>query len=611
MSELFQNNNEFEDKKENRETEIPSDKNDNSSMSLDDRKEQLENKIKKEMSGGGKPPIQKDSTAKEEKNNVRTEFRSPYDKPAEPKLNNNSSNAEMPLPKRNDNTRNSGSSYDVFNNYNSNYNKSNYYNRPTNPNGGFNAPRAAAVNNSTVGSPYSSQTPREKMSGALKSYLIIISSITVIFILGFIYECVSTYNSNGIFGGENGIFSGGLDKYLDTDYDFGFKFDKKDSDKDKDKDKEKDSESKKNKDTDSDKVFDYVDKNSSDSDVVVRKAAPDESTVVNKAAAVIAAADQPEDIDSADYTARKAFKRVENSVVNVVVYDGEIGDENDASGTGSGIIISEDGYIVTNSHVIEDSKKSGVEIITTSGNSYIAAIVGYDSRTDVAVLKIDDTGLTAAEFVNSDQIEVGQDAIAVGNPGGVAYSNSLTRGCVSALNRTVSTNRLVPYIQTDAAINPGNSGGPLLNSAGQVMGITTIKIANTDYEGMGFAIPSNTVISIANDLIGQGYVANRVRIGVTGMVNTQSFYNDTPSGIVIKEIAPDSPFIGKDVRIGDIITGINGRSIENFSDLYSEMGNYNPGDVVRINLYRPSVGSGESLEVEIELLADNGETQQE
>ena len=605
MSELFQDNNEFEDKKENRETEIPSDKNDNSSMSLDDRKEQLENKIKKEMSVGDKPSLQKDSTAAEEKNNVQTEFRSPYDKAVQPKLNHNSPTVGMPLPKRNDNTRNSGSSYDVFNNYNSNYNKSNYYNRPTNPNGGFNALNAAAVNNSTVGSPYSSQTPREKMSGALKSYLIIISSITVIFILGFIYECVSTYNSNGIFGGENGIFSGGFDKYLDTDYDFGFKFDKKDSDKDKD------SESKKNKDTDSDKVFDYVDKNSSDSDVVVRKAAPDESTVVNKAAAVIAAADQPEDIDSADYTARKAFKRVENSVVNVVVYDSDVGDEDDVSATGSGIIVSEDGYIVTNSHVIGDSKKSGVEIITTSGNSYIAAIVGYDSRTDIAVLKIDDTGLTAAEFVNSDQIEVGQDAIAVGNPGGVAYSNSLTRGCVSALNRTVSANRLVPYIQTDAAINPGNSGGPLLNSAGQVMGITTIKIANTDYEGMGFAIPSNTVISIANDLIGQGYVANRVRIGIMGMTNSQDFYSNTPAGITIKEIDADSPFIGTDTRIGDIITAINGHSVENFSDLYSELGNYNPGDVVRITLYRPSVGSGETVDVEIELLADNGETQQQ
>ena len=226
-------------------------------------------------------------------------------------------------------------------------------------------------------------------------------------------------------------------------------------------------------------------------------------------------------------------------------------------------------------------------------------------------MKIDDTGLTAAEFVNSDQIEVGQDAIAVGNPGGVAYSNSLTRGCVSALNRTVSANRLVPYIQTDAAINPGNSGGPLLNSAGQVMGITTIKIANTDYEGMGFAIPSNTVISIANDLIGQGYVANRVRIGIMGMTNSQDFYSNTPAGITIKEIDADSPFIGTDTRIGDIITAINGHSVENFSDLYSELGNYNPGDVVRITLYRPSVGSGETVDVEIELLADNGETQQQ
>lgn len=604
MSELFENNN------ENRETETPSDEIDNSSMSLDDRKEQLENKINKEMNAGDKPPAQENSFAQSSKteNNVQTELKSPYDRAAAPKLEHSSPEVKMPLPKRNDNPQSSGSSYDVYRNYN-NYNNfsSSYYNHPTYQNGTANIPQNSGVNEYKPYSPYGGQTPKEKMSGALKSYLIIISSITVIFLIGFIFECVRTYNDNGIFGGENGIFSGGFDKYLDTDYDFGFNFDKKDSDKDEDKDKDKD----KDKDEDSDEVFDYIDKDSSDSDVTVRKEAPDEKTVVNKSAANIKAADQPEDIDSADYTAKKAFKRVENSVVNIVVYTGDIGSEDNIVGTGSGIIISEDGYIVTNSHVINDSRHYGVEIITTSGDSYIAAVVGYDSRTDIAVLKIDDTGLTAAEFVNSDQIEVGQDAIAVGNPGGVAYSNSLTRGCVSALNRTVSSNKLVPYIQTDAAINPGNSGGPLLNSAGQVMGITTIKIANTEYEGMGFAIPSNTVISIVNDLIAQGYVANRVRIGITGTVVSQDYLNNTPGGISITEFSADSPFIDTDARIGDIITAIDGHNIETFTELFSELSNYNPGDKVRITLYRPASGTatGETLEVEIELLADNGETQ--
>ena len=585
--------------------EAPFDENSSSSMSLDDRKDQLENKINKEMNADNNPAPQAEITSKPDSTDKQTAFKSPYDRPQPARVNNNPNSAAA-LPKRNDNPQNRGSSYDVYKNYNgyNNYNNNyynGYYNRPTYQNGSQHiSQNNAAVNDYKPYSPYSGQTPKEKMNSAVKSYIILILSIIVIFLLGFIFECVRTYNDNGIFGGENGIFSGDFDKYFDTDYDFGFKFNKGDSDED-DSDKS----------TDSDDVFDYIDKDSSDSDVIVRRDAPDESLVVDKSAANLKAADQPEDIDSADYTAKKAFKRVENSVVNVVVYNGEIGNEEDATGSGSGIIISEDGYIVTNSHVIGDSKKYGVEIITTSGDSYVAAIVGYDARTDLAVLKIDDTNLTAAEFVNSDQIEVGQDAIAVGNPGGVAYSNSLTRGCVSALNRTVSTNKMVTYIQTDAAINPGNSGGPLLNSAGQVMGITTIKIANSDYEGMGFAIPSNTVISIANDLIGQGFVSHRVRLGITGTEAAMNYLNGAPAGIIINEFSDDSPFTGTEAQVGDIITAIDGNTIETFSELFSVLNDYNPGDKATITLYRSASGitAEKTFDVEIELLADNGETQ--
>lgn len=582
----------YEDNNESKiETSGSSEKIENSSMSLDDRKEQLENKINREMSTDEKPPLKSDVSDKSENgmadNEPQTEVKSPYDRATTTRLNHyNSPSVRMPLPKRNDNPQTVGSSYDVYKN-------SGY---PQYPNGGINEQKPYSL--------YGRQTPKEKMSGALKSYLIIISSITVIFLVGFILECVNTYNNNGIFGGANGIFSGDFDKYLDTDYDFGFKFGKDDSDEAK-KDEDTD------KSADSDSLFDSINKTDSDSDGATPKAAPDASTVVNKSAATIKAENQPEDIDSAEYTARKAFKRVENSVVNVVVYNGEVGNEDDAASTGSGIIISEDGYIVTNSHVINDSKKYGVEIITTAGDSYIATVVGYDSRTDLAVLKINDFGLTAAEFVNSDQIEVGQDAIAVGNPGGMAYSNSLTRGCVSALNRTVSTNKMVTYIQTDAAINPGNSGGPLLNSAGQVMGITTVKIANSDYEGMGFAIPSNTVISIVNDLIGQGYVSGRVRIGITGTAVSEDYTKGTPGGIAITSFSEDSPFEGTEAELGDIIMALNGKTIKTFPELFAELNNYNPGDKATITLYRAGTGitSGQSFDVEIELMADNGETQ--
>ena len=596
MSELYEDNNENKI-----EESAPSEETDNSSMSLDDRKEQLENKINKEMSTDEKPPLKSEVSDKSENgaadNEPQTEVKSPYDRATTTRLNHyNSPSVRMSLPKRNDNPQNSGSSYDV-------YKHSGY---PQYPRNNMNNPQNGGINEQQQHSPYGRQTPKEKMSGALKSYLIIISSITVIFLVGFIIECVNTYNNNGIFGGADGIFGGDFDKYLDTDYDFGFKFGKDDSDEAK-----KDEDTDTDKSTDSDSLFDSINKTDSDSDEASPKAAPDASTVVNKAAATIKAADQPEDIDSAEYTAKKAFKRVENSVVNVVVYNGEVGNEDDAASTGSGIIISEDGYIVTNSHVINDSKKYGVEIITTAGDSYIATVVGYDSRTDLAVLKINDFGLTAAEFVNSDQIEVGQDAIAVGNPGGMAYSNSLTRGCVSALNRTVSTNKMVTYIQTDAAINPGNSGGPLLNSAGQVMGITTVKIANSDYEGMGFAIPSNTVIDIVNDLIGQGYVSGRVRIGITGTVVSEDYTKGTPSGIAITSFSDDSPFEDTEAELGDIITALNGRTIKTFPELFAELNNYNPGDKATITLYRAGTGitSGKSFDVEIELMADNGETQ--
>ncbi len=444
------------------------------------------------------------------------------------------------------------------------------------------------------------QPPKAKISSGLKAYLIIITGLTVIFLVGFILECMHTYSENGVFGGD-------LDRFIDLDTDYGYNFGFGgffDDDPDEDSSESDDSD-------DISGGYDFIDNNDSDNEPSQLKEAPDRSTVVNKDAANITVADQPDDIDAPKYTAKDAFKRVENSVVNVVVYDGEIGNEDLALGSGTGIIISEDGYIVTNSHVLNDSGEYSVEIILSDESSYAAAIVGYDSRTDLAVVKIDADGLKPVEFVNSDQIEVGQDAIAVGNPGGTAYTNSLTKGCVSALNRTVASNRLVSYIQTDAAINPGNSGGPLLNSAGQVMGITTIKISNTDYEGMGFAIPSNTTVEIVNDLIGQGYVSDRVRLGITGTVSYGDFLSDIPEGIVISEIADDSPLKETDAQVNDIITAIDGQKVGDFSELFSVMANYQPGDEAVISIYRPATSSStsKSFDVKITFVADNGETQ--
>ena len=175
---------------------------------------------------------------------------------------------------------------------------------------------------------------------------------------------------------------------------------------------------------------------------------------------------------------------------------------------GTGIVLSEDGYIATNSHVIGDSRSLYyVEVVTNEGTTYEAKVIGYDSRTDLAVLKINAKGLTPAQFCDSEYVEVGQDVIAVGNPGGIEFQNSLTRGVVSALNRELSLSSQVTYIQTDAAINPGNSGGPLCNMYGQVIGINTAKISSSSYEGMGFAIPSRTVKEIVDDLIAKERLA--------------------------------------------------------------------------------------------------------
>ena len=429
--------------------------------------------------------------------------------------------------------------------------------------------------------------PKEKLSGGLKVYLTVIIGLCVIFLGMFVFECCRAYNENGIFGGD-------INRFLDSDYGFDFDFSEPfDSDFPFDDETDEDSDN----DT----------KISTDTGAEIRKTAPSDDALYSSEAANLTVQDQPSDIDSTNYSARTAFKKVENSVVNIVTYADTIGDEGYKTGTGSGIILTEDGYIATNSHVVEDSRQTPTEVILNNGDSYIAKIIGVDVRTDLAVIKIDAQDLTPVDFVNSDQIEVGQDAIAVGSPGGVKYSNSLTRGCVSALNRTVKSNALIPYIQTDAAINPGNSGGPLLNSAGQVMGINTIKIANSDYEGMGFAIPSNTVVSIVNDIISQGYVSGRVRLGITGV----SITTGATPGVLVTDIAGDSPLNDTDLKINDIITAINGVEIDGMPALCSELSKYQPGDEVTISAVRVPTNSSkaENIEVSIILVADNGETQ--
>lgn len=308
------------------------------------------------------------------------------------------------------------------------------------------------------------------------------------------------------------------------------------------------------------------------------------------------------------YTAAKASEKVSDSVVGILCYSDDVPDQADtttASSQGSGIIFSQDGYVITNAHVIGNSKTAyAIRVVTSDGKVYKAGVVGYDSRTDIAVLKMDDAkGLTPATFGDSSQLEVGQDIIVVGNPGGLDYQNTTTKGVISALDRKLSTSSLTKYIQTDAAINPGNSGGPLVNYYGQVVGITTSKIVSETYEGMGFAIPSQTVKNIVDTLVKNGYVEGRVKIGISGIAVTSdqaSNYN-IPQGIYVQSIVSGGPCDGTSLKEGDIITEVDGKTITSFADVYAILETHKPGDKIKVKYYSSSSGDGE---VEITLQED-------
>ncbi len=299
--------------------------------------------------------------------------------------------------------------------------------------------------------------------------------------------------------------------------------------------------------------------------------------------------DIPKDKDNSKYTPQSAYNAVTDAVVSVVCYDGEItGKDEDVIGEGTGTVISSDGYIITNSHVISDTKQYTINIVFNNSKEYQAKIVGYDTRTDLAVLKIDAKDLSYAKFSDSSKVEVGQDIITIGNPGGQSFQNSLTKGIVSAVDRELELSSNVSYIQIDAAINPGNSGGPLCNLYGQVIGINTAKISADAYEGMGFAIPSNKVAEIANDLIHYGYVKDRVMLGLMGYeVNEEMVHQyNVPNGILITSISEGGPLDNTDIQEYDIITEINGESVHTFQDVFKELEKYEAGEKIAITYYR-------------------------
>lgn len=295
--------------------------------------------------------------------------------------------------------------------------------------------------------------------------------------------------------------------------------------------------------------------------------------------------DQPV-LASFDDAISAVAEKVKPSVVNIQVQvqqQDRYGNMQQGEGVGSGIIFSSDGYIITNNHVAGEAVS--IKVTLNNGEEYLAKLIGADSNTDIAVIKIDAKGLTPAVFTGIESIKVGELAIAIGSPFGL--QQSVTVGVVSALGRDVALSSeslpMVDLIQTDAAINPGNSGGALVNSAGQIIGINTMIYSTSGSSaGIGFAITSNTAVNIAKQLIKYG-VAKIPFIGIEMGNNTTDI-----AGVLISSVVPGKPAEKAGLKAGDIITEIDKTAIENAYQLLAQLLRHNVGDAIEIKYYRNS-----------------------
>lgn len=281
------------------------------------------------------------------------------------------------------------------------------------------------------------------------------------------------------------------------------------------------------------------------------------------------------------------------SVVGVLAYQ-----QGELAGEGSGVLMSEDKtknctYVVTCAHVI-DEPNCDLAILLLDGTSYEAEVVAHDIRTDIGVLKVNTTGLPLAEFGDSSTLKVGEPIYAIGNPGGSEYFGSITNGIVASIDRSVEATYTMTCIQHNAAINPGNSGGALVNSAGQVIGINSSKIARTDYEGMGFAVPSSIFGPVVDALIQHGYVPNRPELGIKyASLSGYQLYSiivsikGLPKGsVIIAEIPEGSALAGTDAKVGDLITAVNGKKMDTSDVLLDLIDTGAVGDTLTLTLCR-------------------------
>ncbi len=284
------------------------------------------------------------------------------------------------------------------------------------------------------------------------------------------------------------------------------------------------------------------------------------------------------------------------------------GGSTESTGSGSGVIYTADGYIVTNYHVISEavsdySNNSTIEVFLMSDpdEPVDAKVVGYNKSADLAVIKIEKTGLTPVEIADSDEIKVGQYAVAIGSPGGIEFLNSVSSGTVSGPNRTITVDSIgeMEVIQTDAAINPGNSGGALLNSKGQLIGITSSKLVSESYENMGFAIPSNVMLEVVTEIIQNKDKSPYIGIVIYKYDSEYLAQYSLPSGAAVESVVKNAPAYNAGIKAGDIITNFNGKEIEEYTDFIDELNKCTPGTKVTARIYRNSQHRYYSLTIEI------------
>jgi len=310
------------------------------------------------------------------------------------------------------------------------------------------------------------------------------------------------------------------------------------------------------------------------------------------------------------------YKKGSPSVVGIRVTipaDSATAEEPQISGEGSGIIYSADGYIITNNHVIDKAILAGkqangskIEVFINSDikTPYLAEVIGFDSITDLAILKLNNvSNLIPIEFADSEQIQIGEMAIAIGSPGGLEFLNSVSEGIISGINRVVIADNgsEQKWLQTDTAINPGNSGGALLDKTGKLIGINVVKIVAAEYEGMGFAIPSNTVKEITDIIIAEGKVP-RPTIGVYIDQNYDDVFATEyglPLGVRVSELIPNGAAEAAGIVVKDIIIKFGDVETPNFTILKGEINKFKPGDTVAVTIYRSS--TKETLTISIVL----------